>query len=539
MKITRRQILATAPCLLAPRLFAGLKLSAHTSHTDVCVYGGTASGVMAAVAAVQQGCRVIVVEPSRWLGGMTGGGLSNIDWGRREAVGGTAGKILKDGISDPQYRQQFQELVKENGITVLYEHRLGAVRCDGKRIEAIELDYAPPDQFGCPVPKAKAIRELVVSARIFIDCSYEGDLMAKAGVSYTYGRESKMAYGESLAGVRPNMGVYKVDPYKIPGNPSSGLIPLLQNRQMADEGDADKLTMAYGFRWKFSFDETKLPINPPDNYDPWMFELYRRAFQNNVNLAGRHMRTLGIYEPEESHVFQKGAGNLSRSLLTCTVFGCNSDYPDGDWAARARIWKFQQEFMGGLTHFLRTDPSVPAALKKQASIVGFQPGIFDETSGWPHQMYVREARRMKSAYVLTQHDVAGETDSEDSVGLASYGVDEFPYATFPLAGQVAINGGDLSMLYLDNLHKGIYKIPYRAIVPLATDCTNLLVPVCCSASHIAMTSIRMEPVWMILGESAGVAASLALRAHVPVQEVEYKHLRAQLLELGQVLERPS
>jgi len=507
-------------------------------RADVCVYGGTASGVMAAVAAARQGCRVVLVEPSRWLGGMTGGGLCHIDWGRAEAVGGTARKTLGNGKTDPQYRQVFKDLVKEHAVTVIYEHRLAAVNRDGATIGSIELDYAPPDRFGCPIPKAKTAGALTVSAGVFIDCSYEGDLMAKAGVSYTFGRESTETYGESLAGVRPDLAVYDIDPYVKPGDPRSGLIPLVQDRRMGPLGSADQLTMGYGFRWKFCFDGKGLPIEPPDDYDPYTFELYRRGFQNRIAMdKGRRMRKLGVFEPEGGHIYQAGAGNLSRSLWAPTVYGCNAEYPDGDWPTRSRIWKFHQDFMRGLTHFLRTDPVAPAALKKQALSAGFQSGIFDETGGWPHQLYVREARRMKSSYVLTQKDLEGGTDPDDPVGLASYGVDDWPYATYPLDGKVALSGGEFSILYLDKQHKGIYKIPYRSITPLKKECDNLLVPVCCSASHIAMTSIRMEPVWMILGESAGIAAAMALQSHIPVQQVDYGRLRSRLLEIGQVLER--
>ena len=250
------------------------------------------------------------------------------------------------------------------------------------------------------------------------------------------------------------------------------------------------------------------------------------------------MTNPGVFESCGGRVHSVGAGNLARALLAPTNYGSNAGYPDGDYATRARIWKSEQTFMSGMTHFLRTDASVPAKLKEVALQMGFQPGIFDETGGWPHQLYVREARRMKSAYVLTQKDVAGETDPDDSVGLASYGVDEWPYATYPFNGKVALYGGYYSMLYLDAIHQGIYKIPYRAITPSLAECSNLLVPVCVSASHIAMTSLRMEPVWMILGESAGVAAAMAVKENLPVQKVDYRQLQKKQLRLNQRLDRP-
>ena len=539
-RTTRRNFIRFSGGVLCASLLPDSLFSESEGNLDVCVYGGTASGVMAAVAAAREGARVLIVEPSRWLGGMTGGGLMHIDWGREQAVGGSARGILKRGYNDPQFRAAFAALLAEHAIPVLFEHRVASVQRAGATLKSLTLDHAPPDRFGCPVALAKTRAARQVAARAFLDCTYEGDLMARAGVSCTFGREAREAYGESLAGAQPNLAVYDIDPYVKPGDPQSGLLPLLQDIPLAPEGSADKLTMGYGFRWKFSQAADRLPLDPPDDYDPRTFELYRRGFQNKAGIdVGRHMRKLGEFENAGGRVHSLGAGNLARALLAPTNFGANAGYPDGDYATRARIWKAEQDFMRGMTHFLRTDPSVPTKLKELARSIGFQPGIFDDTGGWPHQLYVREARRMKSAYVLTQKDVAGETNPDDPVGLASYGVDEWPYATYPFNGKVALYGGYYSMLYLDTAHRGIYKIPYRAITPKQDECTNLLVPVCCSASHIAMTSLRMEPVWMILGESAGVAASMAAREELPVQQVDYRRLRAKLLSLHQKLERPS
>ena len=251
------------------------------------------------------------------------------------------------------------------------------------------------------------------------------------------------------------------------------------------------------------------------------------------------MRKLGVYEEAAGGVHTPETGNLTRSLVAPTVYGSNAAYPDGDWPTRRSIWKFHQDFMRGMTHFLRTDPSAPEKLKSRAAAIGFSPGQFDDTAGWPHQLYVREARRMISSYVVTQKDMEGTTDPGDSVGLASYGVDDWPYAMHPLDGKVALQGGEFSMLYLDEKHRGIYQIPYRSITPHERECLNLFVPVCCSASHIAMTSIRMEPVWMTLAEASGIAASMAIKSDVAVQRVDYPALKSKLLVAGAKLERPT
>jgi hypothetical protein len=545
METTRRGCLRQTGTLLAGGVFLGSLAPAGTrggdgDTVDVCVYGATASGIMAALAATREGARVVVIEPSRWLGGMTGGGLSHVDWGRGEAVGGTARGILKRGFNDAQYRDSFRDLLAEHRIPVVFEHRVTTVDREGVVLKSITLDYAPPDRLGCPTvePRTPAARR--VSARVFIDCSYEGDLMARAGVSSVFGRESRGEFDESLAGAQPPLAVYDIDPYLVPGDPQSGLVPLVQPMEIKPEGEADTLTMGYGFRWKFSKEAGSLPLSPPDGYDPRMFELYRRGFQQNVDMfTGRRMRKVGAFEEATGSVFQIGIGNLSRALWAATVFGSNAAYPDGDYATRARIWKSQQDFVRGLTHFMRTDPAVTAKWRDQAMAIGLQPGIFDDTEGYPHQLYVREARRMRSAYVVTQKDMEGRADIEDAVGLASYGVDEWPYAMVPLDGKIALSGGYYSMLYLEEANRGIYKIPYRSIVPHRKECENLLVPVCLSASHIAMTSIRMEPVWMILGESAGVAAAMAVREQLPVQGIGYGPLREKLLQLDQRLDIPT
>jgi hypothetical protein len=537
--LSRRRFAQLTGGALAPRLEPHPASAAAPEDSDVCVYGATASGIVAAIAAQREGARVILIEPSRWLGGMTGGGLMHIDWGRKEAVGGSALGILSRDCNDAQYRETFAALVKQHGIEVIFEHRVASVQRKGSVIMSLTLDHAPPDKLGCPVAEAKTRGARRVAARVFIDCSYEGDVMARSGVSYTFGRESRDTFGESLAGVESNLSVYDIDPYVKPGDPKSGLLPFLQDIQPGPEGGADKLTMGYGFRWKFSKDADRLPIDPPEDYDPRTFELYRRGFQTNAGIdQGRRMKKLGQFESEGGKAHSVGAGNLARALWAPTNYGSNADYPDGNYATRSRIWREQQSFMRGLTHFIRTDPAVPEKYKALAQGIGFQRGIFDETQGFPHQLYVREARRMKSAYVVTQKNVAGGTRVDDPVGLASYGVDEWPYATCAQNGRVALQGGYYSMLYLDEAHQGIYQIPYRAITPKPDECSNLLVPVCLSASHIAMTSIRMEPVWMILGESAGVAASMAAKQNVRVQEVDYRALRAKLLTLGQKLDLP-
>ena len=516
--------------------FAAHAASSEASH-DICIYGATASGIMAAVTASQRGHRVVIVEPTGHIGGMTGGGLDAIDWGIESSVGGSTRSILKQELNDQGYRDLFQQMLRKHRVKVIHQHRLARVHKRDNVIEAIELDYAPVDPTGCPVAEPTEKSAIIVTARLFIDCTYEGDLMAQAGVSCTWGRESRNTYDESLAGVRPNLWVYDIDAWNTPGDPSSGLLPLIQGVAPQPIGSADKLTMGYCFRYKFTYDENGWPLNTPEDYNPNDYEMFRRGFTQGINFRmNRKMKELGKVEEYRSRPFQMRTGNLSRSLLTTTIFGCNADYPNGDWADRSRIWKFHQTYLCGLLEFLRTDPSVPDEFKPIAQKLRLRRLAFDDTQGWPHQLYVREARRMISDYTITQHDLAGQTSPNDSIGLASYGVDDWPYATYEFEGKVALSGGEFSTLRLGGPHNGVYRIPYRSIRPRQEECSNLLVPVCVSASHIAMTSIRMEPVWMILGESAGVAASLALRDDSPVQAVKVPELQQELLKLNQRLD---
>jgi len=533
VQLTRRCFARFSGGAIAARLLSPAASAAEPVAADVCVYGATASGIAAALGAADAGATVIVVEPSRWLGGMSGGGLNAIDWGAKRSVGTMATKLLieKDDVA---MRELYGRELAQRGIPVIYEHRLADAAKDGTRIRSIALDHAPPDGLGCPSERPLTAHAKTVAARVFIDCSYEGDLLAKSGVNYTWGRESREEYGESLGGVRPILMRYDIDPYVKPGNPASGLLPLLQDVQLGPPGSADRLTMMYAFRWVLTRKDP-IRIEQPDDYDPRRYEMFRRAFRQRVDIrAGRKMHLLGEYCEARGHgIF---SGNSSRALWAQSVAGENAAYPDGDWATRSRIWRDQMNFVRGMYHFLRTDPSAPADLREKAETTGFQRGIFDETGGWPHQLYVREARRMRSDYVVTQQDLEGGASPDDAVGLGSYGVDDWPYATVAHDGGIAISGGEFSIMRANPEHSGIYRIPYRAIRPRLAECVNLLVPVCCSASHVAMTCIRMEPVWIALGLSAGIAAAHAIREDVPVQAIDGANYRRALLAAGQVLD---
>jgi len=401
-------------------------------------------------------------------------------------------------------RDFFLGLVKEHGIRVLYEHRLGTAIKFGNRITSMQLDYAPPDNEGCPAPEAKVARAATVSAKVFIDASYEGDLMAQAGVSYVVGRESREQYGESLAGVR-NLRKFDVDPFVKPGDPSSGLLPLISSDPIGRMGSASRHINAYNFRFQWMPPNEGTPLGEPVSYDPSQYELVRRAVEKNREFVGW---------PSDNYE--------RTSLISGGIPGRQSDYPEGNWEERANIWREWIEFakvMHKLTGSRRT----------------LNQGEYPDTNDFPHQLYVRIARRMLGRYIMTQDDLMLQTEIDDPICLAYswFGmVDIYPCRLVATPdGKVASEGETFV-----EVSPGPYPIPYRAITPKSEECANLLVSVCISGSHVAMASVRMEPTYMPMGESAGIAAIQAINENVNVQDIDKAAYRRALLEAGQVLE---
>jgi hypothetical protein len=484
-------------------------LHAEERITEVCVYGGTSSGLLAAIAVAKSGRQVLVVEPSRWLGGMTGGGIRvKRDCVYPNDIGGLTKRMLNEdanlGVDDPhrgqgKLRALWLRLMKEHKIDVIYEQRLKSVKKEGLSIVRIEVEKAPPEKDGCPAAQALPGEGMSITAKVFIDASYEGDLMAKAGVRYTIGRESAQQYGESLGGIRPVEAKHtvKVDPYVKPGDPSSGLLPMISPEPLGNVGDASRHIIAYNFRLNGE-DE---PVGPPDRLKPENYELLRR-----IQVAGGK-----IGWPSD---------NFSRhTLISGGLLGPQADYPDGDWATRSRIWRDFIEHVKSLSQIT----GKPARLNHED---------YPDTGGFPHQLYVRMGRRMVGPYVMTQADVECTPSVEDSIGLAEYRVDIYPCRVVAVDAEHVATEGEMFV----EVAPHPFRIPYRAITPKADECANLLVPVCMSASHVAMAAIRMEPTYMIMGESAGIAAVQALEQNVAVQSIDPQRYRKALLDAGQILE---
>ena len=540
--------------------FLALRAYAADAHrADVCVYGGTSGGVVAAVQAARMGKRVVLVEPGRHLGGMMAGGLSWSDVGsaeRAKLFGGLAREVFQrigkhygqdpekvfeitstkiegrstggvDFIRPPSLafepkvaERAFNELVREAGVKVLLESRARKVVKDGKRIVRVELEDGG-----------------AVTAKMFIDATYEGDLMALAGVSYTVGRESNKQYDETINGVRgpehgPSSGRFSVnvDPFVKPSDPSSGLLPLIEGGAPEPAGSADKRIQSYNFRLCLTDDPAnRAPLEPPADYDPAQWELLGRYVVAMTN-SGRKLtlRSFCKYDPLPNRKFDFN----NRWPISTDLLGGAHGWPEGTNEERLRIAKAHEDYLRGLFHFLRTDPRVPANVREETARFGLPQDEFTDNGNWPHQIYVREARRMVSDLVMTEHHIRNREVAPNGISLATY----------PMDIHAVRRVYDEGKLYNEGFGGGGGRpapIGYGAIVPKAAECENLFVTFALSASHAAFGSIRMEPVFMVSSQSAATAACLAIDADTSVQNVDQAKLRARLLTDGQILAASS
>ena len=513
---------------------------------DVCVYGGTSAGVIAAVAVKKEGRSVLLVEPGRHLGGMSSGGLGFTDFGNKAVIGGLSldfykrvgkryGRNEAGWTFEPHVAEEvFRELVAENRVEVLFEYRLKLAEKEGPRIKRVTFEHAPPQSSGAPAPVAlPGSPTVVVEAKVFLDCTYEGDLLAAAGVAYAVGRESVDQYGEPLNGIRASTPKHQflgpVDPYLVPGDPASGLLPLIQKGDGGRPGDGDRRVQAYNFRLCLTREKSnQIPIRAPQGYDEKRYELLARHVESLVKLdklpklAG-HLLKYDMVTASKTDINNEGA-------VSTDFIGMSYDYPEGDYATRAKLWNDHLNYIQGLLYFLGTSPRVPEHIRNEMRSWGLCKDEFQDTGGWPNQMYIREARRMVGPYVITQADCEHRKVADDPVGMGAYNMDSHNCQRV-VQGGVVRNEGDVQVG-----PKGPYPISYRALMPKRQECDNLLVPVCFSSSHIAYGSARMEPVFMVLGHSAALAACQAIEKGGAVQEVDYPALRQKLLAAGQVLE---
>ncbi|WP_321020072.1 FAD-dependent oxidoreductase [Bacteroides sp.] len=493
-------------------------------EVDICIYGGTSAGVIAAYTAQQSGKSVLLIEPGRHLGGMSSGGLGFTDIGNKYVVQGLAldfyrrlgthyGK-LEQWIFEPSVAETiFKDYIKRAGIEVWYENRLSDVEKQRNSITTITLEDSKH-------PNHTTNRK--VRAKVFIDCSYEGDLMAKSGVSYIVGREANSQYGETYNGVElmdRHQFPDGIDPYKIKGDSTSGLIYGINPAPVNSNGTGDKKVQAYNFRITLTNrPENRIPITKPDNYNPSRYELLLRL--KELHPWNKHTDVFIWSDMPNGKTDINNFGGFSTDVI-----GENWNYPDADYEERARIWKFHEDYTKGLLYFVGHDERIPESIRNQMLEWGYPKDEYTDNGHWTHQLYVREARRMIGELVMTQHHCQGRETVTDGIGWAAYTMDSHNCDRHIVNGMVK-NEGNVEIGGFSP-----YPISYRAITPKQNEVQNLLVPVCLSTSHIAYGSIRMEPVFMVLAQSAAIAAGQAIDKYDNcVQKVDAKAILKEFKE---------
>ena len=518
----------------------------RTPTYDIVVYGGTSAGVTAAVQAARMGKSVVLVAQGTHLGGMTSNGLGQTDSGKQSVIGGLSREFYQriksyydieaawiqedsgeftwyEADRDAMWRFEphvaeavFEQMLQEEDIPVLRNERLdrqNGVENHETAIRAIRMQSG---------------REF--RAAMFIDATYEGDLMAAAGVTYTVGREANSTYNETLNGVQKQYAIHHqfydgVDPYVVPGDPSSGLLPGVHGNDPGDDGQADSRVQAYCFRLCLTdVPENQVPFSKPETYDSLRYELLLRNFAAGETKVPWY---IGMMPNRKTDL------NNNTGFSTDNI-GKNYNYPEASYAERQRIIAEHRTYQQGFLWTLANHRRVPEPIRAEVSRWGLAKDEFVDNDHWPYELYIREARRMVGEYVVTEHDCRRDTLCSDPVGLGSYNMDSHNCQRYVTPEGFVKNEGDVQVS-----PGGAYLISYRALVPKRDEVQNLLVPVCLSASHIAYGSIRMEPVFMILGQSAATAAALAIDNRSAVQDVDYDELQRRLVRDDQIVELPA
>jgi len=546
MRLPKLIILFFAATLLAS--------SPQAAEYDLVVYGGTSAGVIAAVQMKRMGKSVIVVCPDKHLGGLSSGGLGFTDTGNKSVIGGLSrefyhrvwkhynepaawkwqrredygnkgqGTVAMDGehrtmwIFEPHVAEQvFEDLVREHQIPVERDEwldRAKGVKKTDARITSITM-----------------LSGKTYAGRMFIDATYEGDLLATAGVEYHVGREAQSVYGEQWNGVqtgvlhhRHHFGVLKekISPYVVPGDPKSGVLPRISAEPPGAYGQGDKRVQAYCYRMCLTdHPDNLVPFPMPQGYDPKQYELLLRIF------GAGWRETFEKFD----HIPNRKSDVNNHGPMSTDNIGFSYDYPEGSYERRREILEEHRTYQQGWLYFVANDPRVPKDVQEKMRRWGLSRDEFKDNGNWPHQIYVREARRMIGQFVMTENELLKKRPTPDSVGMGSYTIDSHNVQRYIAPEGYVQNEGDIGVPT-----KGPYTIAYGSLVPKRGQAKNLLVPVCVSSSHIAFGSMRMEPVFMILGQSSATAAAIALDDGIAVQDVPYAKLRSRLLADGQVLE---
>lgn len=504
---------------------------ANPDRIDLVIYGGTPAGIVAAVEAARLGGRVVLIEPTHHLGGMMSSGLGFSDYlpAFKGVIGGIAREFFErtgraygrpEAMTfEPHVAEQvFNDLVRENGVRVILDQTLEQVEMSGPKI--VSISTGSHSTFRAPV---------------FIDASYEGDLMAKAGVSYTVGRESNAAYQETLNGVRPLLEGDAPSVFVDPGRPASGLLPFVQPAGNLTAGAGDRRVQAYGYRLCVTTDPAnRIPFTAPAGYDEKQYELLARDIRRRV--AHGEPLELKSFLKIDALPNQKYDVNCSTAptngLLSTDLIGYNDGYADASSAQRKRFAAELRRYTEGLLYFLGHSAAVPEVIRREWLAYGLCSDEFQDNGHWPYSLYVREGRRMVSDYVMIEQNAKSQRVADQSVGLAAYYLDSHWVQRIACHGEARLEGGVLERVPQP------FPVAYAATVPKRSECRNLLVPVCLSASHVCFSAIRMEPTEMVLGQSAAAAAMQTIEKEVTVQDVNYPALATQLARDHQALHWP-
>jgi len=482
-------------------------------EVDLCIYGATSAGVVAAYTAANAGKKVVIVDPVNHIGGLSSGGLGMTDIGNKFVVTGLAldfyrkiGKhygTFEQWIFEPKVAEQiFRDYLSKTNVQLMLNNPLVKVNKNGNTITHIELS------------SSEGTKQVV--AKVFMDCTYEGDLLAAAGVSYHVGREDNTVYGETINGVQlldghqfPN----GIDPYKVKGDASSGLLWGISSEKLLPNGTGDKKVQAYNYRITLTnVPENRIPITKPDNYDAQRYELLKR--QKELQ-PWKSIQDVFIWS-----LMPNGKTDINnRNGFSTDMIGMNWDYPEADWSRRREIIKAHEDYTKGLLYFVGNDPAVPQEIRNEIQKWGYPKDEYTNNNHWSPQLYIREARRMLGEVVMTQNHCQGREIVQDDIGYAAYTMDSHNCDRLVVNGMVKNEGNVEVGGFLP------FPISYRSITPKRAEVDNLLVPVCLSSSHIAFGSIRMEPVFMVLAQSAAVAAGIAIDKRIPVQDVKIADIK--------------
>ena len=569
--MVRRKIIQILSLSLIFLMINHSGIFAQNKKYDVVIYGGTSAGIASAIQTSRMGKSVVIIEPTHRLGGLTTGGLGQTDIGNKHVIGGISREFYQNirkyyddpnnwkwqsrnaYMDDGQTRTEkgedamwtfepsaalrvYHQMLSVEKIDIVYGERLnresGVIKKDN-RIESIEMENGSK-----------------YTGEMFIDATYEGDLMAAAGVSYRVGRESNSEYGETLNGVQANKisatlkwtlsrnaynhnFIDRVDPYIIKGDPKSGLLPYISENSPGIDGEGDNKIQAYCFRMTLTdHPDNRIPFKKPENYNELNYELLFR----NYEAAGGPIEEMYTYGDKlvpwiNSPMPNRKTDTNNQKGFSTDFIGQNYDYPDASYEEREKIVQAHREYQQGLMWTLAYHPRIPEKVRDKVSQWGTCKDEYEKGSdGWQQQLYIREARRMLSDYVMTQKNCEGIDIVEDPIGMAAYGMDSHHIQRY-----VDVNGFVQNEGNVEAHGFSPYAISYRSIVPKKEECKNLLVPICVSSTHIAFGSIRMEPVFMVLGQSAAIAACQAIDEKKAVQEINYSLLQQRLLDNKQIL----